>query len=126
NDLQADSEEGEEVVDLLDYLQGTSDMDEIWGRSIKWTFQQYNRTNLVFLRMFWYRITYEYWESDKIRCKSGMTYIDYVIGSTALILVLNKILKQQIENLLASISSPKKLLSDITGTIEDVSSSIWS
>lgn len=126
NDLQADSEEGEEVVDLLDYLQGTSDMDEIWGRSIKWTFQQYNRTNFVFLRMFWYRITYEYWESDKIRCKSGMTYIDYVIGSTALILVLNKILKQQIENLLASISSPKKLLSDITGTIEDVSSSIWS
>ena len=126
NDLQADSEEGEEVVDLLDYLQGTSDMDEIWGRSIKWTFQQYNRTNFVFLRMFWYRITYEYWESDKIRCKSGMTYIDYVIGSTALILVLNKILKQQIENLLASISSPKKLLSDIAGTIEDVSSSIWS
>ena len=53
-------------------------------------------------------------------------FCQQVLGSTALILVLNKILKQQIENLLASISSPKKLLSDITGTIEDVSSSIWS
>lgn len=126
NDLQADSEEGEEVVDLLDYLQGTSDMDEIWGRSIKWTFQQYNRTNFVFLRMFWYRITYEYWESDKIRCKPGMTYIDYVIGSTALVLALNKILKQQIKKLLEGIPAPEKMLSYIVDTIEDASAPVWS
>lgn len=124
NNLRTDSEE--KVVDILDYLQRTSVVDEIRINNTEQIVQQYKRTNFVFLRMFWYRINYEYWENNKIRCKPTMNYIDYVIGSTALILVLNKILRQQIKKFLASLSSPEKLQSDIAGTIENVSAPIWS
>ena len=126
NDLQADLKEGEEVVDLLDFLQGTSDIENIWTKNMKQAFRQYERTDFVFLRMFWYRINYEYWENNKIWCRPDITYIDYVIGSTALVLALNKILKQQIKKLLEGIPEPGKMLSDIVNTIEDASAPVWS
>lgn len=116
-----------EATDLIDFLNGTSSMPDVYKKFLyeNWPYPNYKRSDFVFLRMFWYRTHYEYWGQCYFLRGLKISGIDYAIGSTALVLVLNKVLKQLIVELSERIASKNRLYLTIESKIENTSDPIW-